>query len=60
LIVIEPYHPEWPEQFASLGRALREVLGDLALRVDHIGDIVMDGAEAWAATAGWVPGPSDR
>src|SRR5262245_3967116 len=43
MIAIEPYQPEWSEQFASLGRVLREVVGDLALRIDHIGSTSVPG-----------------
>lgn len=46
MIAIEPYQPKWPEQFASLGRILREVLGDLALRIDHIGSTSVPGLPA--------------
>jgi GrpB-like predicted nucleotidyltransferase (UPF0157 family) len=27
---------------------------------DPVCDILMAGAEAWAATVGWMPGPSDQ
>ena len=27
---------------------------------DPVGDVIMGGAEDWAATRGWVPGPSDQ
>ena len=27
---------------------------------DPVCDVIMGGAEGWAATTGWVPGPSDR
>lgn len=37
VIRIEPYDPAWPLRFAELGRRLREALGDVALRIDHIG-----------------------
>ena len=46
MIAIESYQPEWSEQFASLGRVLREVLGDLALRIDHIGSTSVPGLAA--------------
>jgi GrpB-like predicted nucleotidyltransferase (UPF0157 family) len=36
-IVVIPYNPEWPHQFATLGRQLRTALGDQASRIDHIG-----------------------
>ena len=37
MIQIEPYKPIWREEFFALGRAIRQALGDLALRIDHIG-----------------------
>jgi GrpB-like predicted nucleotidyltransferase (UPF0157 family) len=36
-IVITPYQDRWPREFHEAGTALRAVLGDLALRIDHIG-----------------------
>ncbi|EFH79578.1 GrpB family protein [Ktedonobacter racemifer] len=36
-IVIVPYDAHWPEQFAQLAKNLRTALGDVALRIDHIG-----------------------
>ena len=36
-ITIFPYQPQWPEEFCRLGRELRQQLGPLALRIDHIG-----------------------
>jgi GrpB-like predicted nucleotidyltransferase (UPF0157 family) len=36
-VVIVPYDPEWPRRFARLGTDLRTALGDVALRIDHIG-----------------------
>lgn len=34
---IVPYDVTWPEQFAQLARPLRNALGPVALRIDHIG-----------------------
>jgi GrpB-like predicted nucleotidyltransferase (UPF0157 family) len=36
-IEIAAYDPAWPRLFAELGRDLRGVLGEVALRIDHIG-----------------------
>lgn len=44
--VIIPYEPEWPVLFASLGEALRRALGDVALRIDHIGSTSIPGLDA--------------
>jgi GrpB-like predicted nucleotidyltransferase (UPF0157 family) len=45
-IEILPYDPRWPGEFAGLGRVLREALGDLALRIDHIGSTSVPGLPA--------------
>jgi GrpB-like predicted nucleotidyltransferase (UPF0157 family) len=45
-IIIEPYDPEWPELFRRLGASLRSALGDVALRIDHIGSTSIPGMDA--------------
>ena len=45
-IVIEPYDPEWPAQFAVIAARLREALGDVAVRIDHIGSTAVPGLAA--------------
>jgi GrpB-like predicted nucleotidyltransferase (UPF0157 family) len=45
-VVIVPYDPEWPQLFSALGAALREALGSVALRIDHIGSTSVPGLEA--------------
>jgi GrpB-like predicted nucleotidyltransferase (UPF0157 family) len=45
-VVIIPYDPEWPNLFAYLGGALRAGLGDIALRIDHIGSTSVPGLDA--------------
>jgi GrpB-like predicted nucleotidyltransferase (UPF0157 family) len=37
MVEIVPYDSAWPDRFARLGRELRRALGDVALRIDHIG-----------------------
>lgn len=37
MITITPYKPEWKQEFKRIGTMLRKILGDLALRIDHIG-----------------------
>ncbi len=37
LIEIVPYDPRWPDEFQRLAARLRGALGDIALRIDHIG-----------------------
>jgi GrpB-like predicted nucleotidyltransferase (UPF0157 family) len=36
-IIIVPYDPTWPAQFTALAAPLRAALGEVALRIDHIG-----------------------
>ena len=45
-IVITPYNPAWPTHFATLGAAIRQALGPLALRIDHIGSTSIPGLDA--------------
>jgi len=40
------YDPTWPGLFAELGRELRGGLGDVALRIDHIGSTSVPGLAA--------------
>jgi GrpB-like predicted nucleotidyltransferase (UPF0157 family) len=46
MIEIVPYDSAWPERFARLGRELRGALGDLAMRIDHIGSTAVPGLAA--------------
>jgi GrpB-like predicted nucleotidyltransferase (UPF0157 family) len=45
-VMIIPYDAEWPILFARLGGALRATLGDVALRIDHVGSTSIPGLEA--------------
>jgi GrpB-like predicted nucleotidyltransferase (UPF0157 family) len=36
-VAVVPYNPEWSAIFADVGRTLRRICGDTALRIDHIG-----------------------
>lgn len=45
-IEIVPYREQWPAEFVRLAAPLREALGDLALRVDHIGSTAVPGLAA--------------
>jgi GrpB-like predicted nucleotidyltransferase (UPF0157 family) len=40
------YQPTWRDDFLTLGRNLRQALGDLALRIDHIGSTAVPGLAA--------------
>jgi GrpB-like predicted nucleotidyltransferase (UPF0157 family) len=45
-VVIVTYDPEWPKRFDALGAALRRALGEIALRIDHIGSTAVPGLAA--------------
>jgi GrpB-like predicted nucleotidyltransferase (UPF0157 family) len=45
-VEIVPYDHRWPADFAAIGAALRGALGDLALRIDHIGSTSVPGLAA--------------
>ena len=46
MIEIEPYNPEWPNEFETIRAALAEVLGELAVQIDHIGSTSVPGLGA--------------
>src|SRR5262249_54667882 len=46
VIRIVDYDPAWPTRFAEIGAALRRALGDVALRIDHIGSTSVPGLAA--------------
>ncbi len=46
MIIIEPYNPNWPKDFEIIQSSLQNVLGDLALRIDHIGSTSVPGLGA--------------
>jgi GrpB-like predicted nucleotidyltransferase (UPF0157 family) len=46
LIEIVPYDVRWPEEFRRVGIAVREALGDVAVRIDHIGSTAVPGLAA--------------
>jgi GrpB-like predicted nucleotidyltransferase (UPF0157 family) len=41
-----PYKESWPAEFQALAQHLRQALGDLALRIDHIGSTSLPGLAA--------------
>ncbi len=45
-IVVVSYDPQWAAWFARVGAQLREVLGPVALRIDHIGSTSVVGLAA--------------
>lgn len=46
MISIVPYKTSWPNEFLEKGSVLRQILGDLALRIDHIGSTSVPGLAA--------------
>ena len=46
MIIISKYNPKWVEEFEEIQSSLREILGDLALRIDHIGSTSVPGLGA--------------
>ena len=46
MIIIAPYNPNWRDEFVTIGVPLRQALGDLALRIDHIGSTAVLGLAA--------------
>jgi GrpB-like predicted nucleotidyltransferase (UPF0157 family) len=45
-IEIREHSPQWREEFLQIGGALRGALGELALRIDHIGSTSVPGLAA--------------
>jgi len=46
MIEIIPHQPRWRAEFVQLATALRHDLGELALRIDHIGSTSVEGLAA--------------
>jgi GrpB-like predicted nucleotidyltransferase (UPF0157 family) len=46
MVTIVPYHRSWPTEFQSIATRLRQGLGGLALRIDHIGSTAVPGLPA--------------
>ena len=46
MIVICNYNPKWADEFESIKSSLEKILGDLALRIDHIGSTSVPGLGA--------------
>ncbi|MBI1347665.1 GrpB family protein [bacterium] len=45
-IVIVDYRPEWPDEFQAIAQRMRAALGEMALRIDHIGSTSVPGLAA--------------
>ena len=46
MVTIVPHKSSWAGEFQSIAAVLRETLGDLALRIDHIGSTAVPGLDA--------------
>ena len=46
MIIISKYNPKWAEEFERLKSSLQEIMGNLALRIDHIGSTSVSGLGA--------------
>jgi GrpB-like predicted nucleotidyltransferase (UPF0157 family) len=46
MIAIETYDPRWPAEFIRIRAELQDLLGSLALRIDHIGSTSVPGLGA--------------
>ena len=45
-VVVEPYNEAWKEDFAAIRGELEGALGDLALRIEHVGSTSVPGLSA--------------
>jgi len=45
-IVVVPYDPDWPARFRELALPMRRELGDVVVRIDHIGSTAVPGLAA--------------
>lgn len=43
---VVPYDPQWPMEFAKLAKVLSGYIGDLALRIEHVGSTSVEGLAA--------------
>jgi GrpB-like predicted nucleotidyltransferase (UPF0157 family) len=46
MIEIVPYQPTWADEFMAIGSSIRQAMGALALRIDHIGSTSVPGLAA--------------
>ena len=46
MITILPYNPTWRGEFAGIGKTIRQALGGLSVRIDHIGSTAVPGLAA--------------
>jgi GrpB-like predicted nucleotidyltransferase (UPF0157 family) len=46
MIVVVPYDPDWPERYTDEARKVRVALGNLVVRIDHVGSTSVPGLAA--------------
>ena len=46
MVEIVPYQENWPSEFQAIAGSLRRALGELALRIDHVGSTSVPGLSA--------------
>lgn len=66
-VILAPYEPQWPALFFDLAKPIREAMGAVALRIDHIGSTAMPTIRAkpviWdilRRATGWVHAPDGK
>lgn len=45
-VIISPYDPGWPTEFAHIAQRVRQVIGSAGLQIDHIGSTAVPGLAA--------------
>lgn len=45
-IIVVPYDKAWKDEFQMIGTQIRQALGDIAMRIDHIGSTSVTGLDA--------------
>lgn len=45
-VIVEKYDPAWAQDFRQIEQELKEALGDLALRIEHVGSTSVKGLSA--------------
>jgi GrpB-like predicted nucleotidyltransferase (UPF0157 family) len=45
-VIVTDYDPRWPARFARLRHQLADVLGSLAVRIEHVGSTAVPGLAA--------------
>lgn len=45
-VIIETYNKNWSEEFINIAKKIRSVMGDRAVRIDHIGSTSIKGLDA--------------